>query len=355
MSHHIKISAFLIGFALMFQHTCSAQTPAVCKKFLKIGISLPLTAGAISSGEAVKNSIMLADEKYDSGKCVEFLFEDDQTLAKNTLSIVRKFIDIDHVDGLIVYGTPTSIAVGDIIEKNRVPMIALSILGKVVENKKYAMKHWCTAERLDAAVKREIGKRGYKSVAIVSTQNDAMFGLRDLFKENKPADIVLDEDYVREGSDFRSTIMRMIAKKADAVYVLLYPPQTGIFMKQLREQGFKGDAFGVHNIEDPEEVKVSVGSMLGMWFANGDETAGENYREDYLRRFGIETSLGGASGFDSAKMFIEASQQGGDVNMYLHTLKDFHGAFGVYSATRGNDFDFDAVIKVVEKEGFIKF
>lgn len=181
-----------------------------------------------------------------------------------------------------------------------------------------------------------------------------MLGLRDLYLKSKATEIIINEDYVRDSTDFRSSITKIVSSHADATYVLLYPPQTAIFVKQLREQGFKGDAFGVHNIEDPNEVRASGGTMIGMWLANGDETAGENYRLEYLKRFGTETSLGGASGFDSAKMFIEASQQRGDVNTYLHDLKSFHGAFGTYNASGNNDFDFPAVIKNVTKNGFEK-
>lgn len=100
---------------------------------------------------------------------MDFLFEDDQLLPKNTITIVNRFITVEKVDGLIVYGTPTSIAVGDIVERHKLPMIALSILGKVVQDKKYIVKHWCIAEKLNEAVSQEVRRRGYKSVAIVST------------------------------------------------------------------------------------------------------------------------------------------------------------------------------------------
>jgi ABC-type branched-subunit amino acid transport system substrate-binding protein len=342
----------LCALALNSTHADEGKTS--CQKTLRIGVSLPLTAGAVSSGEAVKNSIILADEKYDSHNCVQFIFEDDQLLAKNTALIVNKFISVDHVDAIVIYGTPTSIAVGAAIEKNKIPTIALSILNKVVQDKIYIMKHWCSAERLNQAIEREAQRRGYKSVAIVSTQNDAMLGLRDLFLRNKVANVILDDEYTRDDNDFRTSIAKITTSRADAVYVLLYPPQTGVFVKQLRRQGFKGDAFGVHNIEDPQEIKSSGGAMIGMWLANGDETVGEEYHSAYRKRFRLEPALGGANGYDSAKMFIEASQQEGDLNAYLHNLKDFHGAFGTYSATSNNDFDFSAVVKVVEKDGFRK-
>lgn len=346
------IASLLFGLVFFSQHAFAEVEKGKCQKRLKIGVSLPLTAGAVSSGEAVKNSIVLAAEKYDVNKCVEFIFEDDQLLAKNTLTNVNKFLSSDHINGLIIYGTPTSIAVGEIVERAKIPMIALSILAKVVESKNYMMKHWCTAERLTQAVVQEVQKRDYKKVAIVSTQNDAMLGLRDLYVNGKYTDVVLDDEFVRDNYDFRSTVLKILGKNADAVYVLLYPPQTGVFVKQLHQQNYKGDAFGVHNIEDPREVEASGGKMIGMWLANGDETAGENYRDDYLKRFGIETSLGGGSGYDSAKMFIEATHQDKDVNTYLHNLRGFKGAFGTYDATLNNDFDFGAVIKIVEEKGF---
>lgn len=336
-------------------NTQAQEMKASCQRSLKIGVSLPLSGGAQSSGEAVKNSIILADQTHDINKCVQFIFEDDQLLAKNTRTIVNKFIKIDRVDGVIVYGTPISLAVGDSIERSKTPMIALSILGEVVRGRTHIMKHWCTAERLHHAVSLEVRQRGYRSIAIVSTQNDAMLAIRDLFVQSKTARIASDDEFVRDNFDYRSSIAKIIRNKVDAVYVLLYPPQPGVFMKQLRQQGFTGEAFGVHNIEGPHEVQSSGTAMLGMWLANGDETAGsENYRSAYKERFGRDTAVGAASGFDSAKMFIEASQHAGDVNNFLHGLRGFQGAFGTYSATPENDFDFGAVIKVVERDGFRK-
>ena len=89
-----------------------------------------------------------------------------------------------------------------------------------------------------------------------------------------------------------------------------------------------------------------------MCFANGEDTVGENDSFDYLKKFGSKTALGGASGFDAAKIFIEASGQEQSLNQFIHNLKGFQGAFGVYNATSKNDFDFPAVIKIVDLEQF---
>lgn len=341
--------------AITLHSTYSAAEPAVgCPSRLKIGAVLPLSGGPVSSGQAVQKSIMLASEKYDPLDCVKFIFEDDQLTPKNTVNAVNKLLDIDKIDGLIVYGTPTSLAVVDIAEQRHLPMVALSILGKVVAGRNYVVKHWCTAERLNEAVSAEVARRGYKAVAIASTVNDAMLGLRDLFKQTNSQLIVVDEEFAKDDYGFGSFAARLRQKKPDALYVLIYPPQTAPFMKALRSAKFSGEAFGVHNIEDPNEIKASDGAMIGMWFANGDDGAGEHYRTDYQRKYSEPPVLGGASGFDVAKLFIESVQQTQNLNSYLHNVKNFSGAFGVYDASGKNDFNFKAAIKEVTRDGFKK-
>jgi branched-chain amino acid transport system substrate-binding protein len=343
-----------IGLYLAFAaHAYAQAAPNRCRHLVTIGVVLPLSGGPIASGEAVRNSILLASERYDREKCVRFVFEDDQLTPRNTVTAVNKLVEIDKVQGLIVYGTPTSLAVVDLAESRHLPLIALSILGKVVAGKSYVVKHWCTAERLNEAVVAEVKKRGYKSVAVVSTVNDAMLGLRDLFADSGAVEISLNEEFVKDDFDYRTVVTKIRQKKPDAVYVLLYPPQPSIFVKMLREAKYEGQMFGVHNLEDPNEVKASGNAMLGMWLANGDDTAGERYRQAYKQRFGVDTLLGGASGYDAAKLIIEAVSKGLEINSYLHTARDFSGAFGKYNATGRNDFDFQAVVKTIRPEGFI--
>ncbi len=323
-----------------------------CKKQLKIGVVLSLSAGPVASGDAIRKSIELADINIDTSNCVQFIFEDDRFQPKNTVTAVNKLIHTDKVDGLIIYGTPTSLAVSSLAERAKIPMIALSVLDRVVEGKNYIMKHWCTAERLNEAIVAETKKRNYKKVAIVSTINDAMLKLRNLFIDSDTVEVVSDDEFLKKDFDFSSIATRYKYKDLDAIYILLYPPQTALFAKRLREAGITTPFFGVHNIEDPNEVAVSRGALFGAWIANAHDGLGENYRQSYIDRYKELPGLGGGSGFDVAKMFIEASRQDVSLNKYLHSIVNFKGAFGTYRATTENDFNFGAVIKTVTEEGF---
>ena len=312
-----------------------------------------MSSGPVSSGLAVQQGILLADEKYDQNNCIKYIFEDDQLQPKLSINNVNKFINIDRADGLIVYGTPTSLAVSEVSEKHKVPLLALSILDKVVKGKSFTVKHWCNSQSLNTAVVNEAHKRNYSKVAIVSTQNDAMLKLRDDFKSSFKNEIVFDQEFAKDNFDFNTVIQRLIKTKAEAVYLLLYPPQTAPFLQKIKSLGYRGEFFGVHNFEDPAEVKAAAGAMEGLWFANGDDSGGDNFKADFQKRFNAIPAMGAASGYDLAKMISVSARQDLSLNDYVHSLKSFEGAFGLYSATTDNDFDFPAKIKIIRNSQFL--
>lgn len=319
----------------------------------KIGVVIPLTGGASSNGDAIRNSVILADEEFDTEDRVKFVFEDDQLKPSLTVSAVNKLINFDQVAGLIVFGSPTSLAINSIAERRRVPMIGLSIVDRVVRDKKYVVKHWVPLLNESNMVNAEVQRRGYKRVALVTTINDAMLALRDHFVQGKTAAVVLDEEFSPDDVDFRTVAARIRSVRPDAVYNLLWAPQPGVFSKTLREAGYQGEIFGAHNLEDPSEIEAARGTLDGVWYVTGDDRAAGKYYSTYRRRFGRLPANGGINGYDSAKLFIEALKSG-DVNTYLHTVKSFEGAYGTYGATGKNDFDIRATVKVIDASSSFK-
>ncbi len=318
---------------------------------VKIGVVAPLTGTKSSIGNTVKNSVTLASSRFNPSGEVKFIFEDDQFLPRNTVSAVSKLLLEDKVDGLLVYGSHTALAVSPLVETAKRPMIAFSIVERLVQGKEFTMKHWVPARTEQAALAEEVKRRGYKRVAIVTMQNDAMYDLRQLFRDSKLAEIVLDEDFPPDNIDFRPTCARIKALNPDAVYNLLWAPQPAVFSKQLRAHGYEGAFFGAHNFEDMNEVKASQGALVGAWFVTLDDRGAGEYFKSYTERFSSYPTAGGVNAFDAAKMMIEGAKST-NLNTYLHTLKDFDGALGKYSASASNDFEIRAMLKVVGEGGF---
>ena len=318
---------------------------------LKVGVVAPLSGPAASAGEAIRNSITLASKNLDPTKKVNFIFEDDQMLPKNTVTAVNKLISSDQVHALIVFGTPTAAAVNSIAEQQQIPMIALSILDTIVNDKKFVVKHWVRAETENQLVVGTVRKRNYQRVAVVSTVNDAMLKLKDLFQVALPELVVTNEELNKDDMDFKTVIARLQASKPDAVYVLLWPPQPGLFVRQLREAGYKGEVFGAHNLEDLREVSSSNNTLVGSWFVTGNDKNAKDFYASYQKTYGDLPAAGGVNAYDVAYMLIRGSSAE-NLNHYLHNINNFTGLYGSYTSSGVNDFTIPAAIKVIKSNGF---
>ena len=69
--HRMKTFFFLLFLVLPLSATAESTQ-------LKVGVVAPLSGSAASNGVTVRNSIQLAQEKFDSQKTIQFIFEDDQ-------------------------------------------------------------------------------------------------------------------------------------------------------------------------------------------------------------------------------------------------------------------------------------
>jgi len=310
-------------------------------------VVVPLSGLAVASGQTIKNSIQLALEE-SSNPTVKFLFEDDQFEPKNTVTAVRKLIEIDHVDGLIVWGTPTALAVNGIAEKAKVPLIAFSLLDKVVEDKKFVLKHWLPSSAISAGVASEVVKRHITTVSLVVQSNDAMLKLKDDFLNSNVAKVVSTVEYPRTEADFRSEAVKIKSLNPDAVYLLLWAPQPSLFAKQLRAISYKGGIFGMQNLEDQNEILVADGALENAWLLGTDDSNTSNFLKNYRDKFNSDPVAGGSNAYDVARIFLGCGTST-DLNLCLHIVKDFQGVLGNYSATEKNDFSLKPMLKCIRQ------
>ena len=326
---------------------------ALAENKIKIGVSLALSGNLAIWGSALKNGIVLADETLDTSDKVEFIFEDDAFIAKNTVTAVRKLIEKDQVDALMVFGSGTSLAAGPIAEQKKIPMIAFATDPAVVKDKNYILKHLPSVKTETAAVVAEVNKRNYSSLAIITTAQEGVLALKNEFLKHNKIPVVFNEEVLPAESDFKSLAARITASKASAVYMLLLPPQGGSFARQLRETAFKGEIFAAHPTEDLKEVETSQGALLGGWLVSLNVIEDDSFTSKYIEKFKTTPANYAVNGFDVAKIFIEGAEAPSLIS-YLKTLHDFKGAMGTYSVTADNDFSIPVQIKTITDKGFIR-
>jgi branched-chain amino acid transport system substrate-binding protein len=354
-----KISPMALLICFTFVLTCwvipsaysEGKSTSASGKHLKIGVTVPLSGNVAKYGVSIKNGILLAQQTYDKHKVVEFFFEDDGFLPKNTVTAVKKFIGQEKVDGLLIFGSGPSLAAAPIAEQNKIPMVAFATAPEIVKDRKYVMRHFASVIKETSVLVEEVRRKKYNSVAVVATAQDAMLSLRDEFLKRISVEIVSNDEVLPGDTELRSLAVRIASVRPQAVYLLLMPGQVGIFSRQLRENGYKGDLFGAHQLEDPREVAASQGALVGAWFVSVNAVRDPTFESRYENSFGLKPGNVACNSYDTAKIIIESATSTSLIS-YLRTLKNFKGAMGTYGALPDGSFDVPVLLKRVTASGF---
>lgn len=335
-----------------------AQSPAP----LRIGVILPLTGDGASTGAAVRNGMMLALEKLPRAvrEQMQIYYEDDALQPKQTLAAYRELRQMKDIQAVVSLSSSTSKSLAPLTDLDQIPQIAIATDPKVVQGRKWVVNFWVTAEEEARLAAAEAVKRGYKRIARISSIHDFPLAMKEHFDKARAGriQIALDEDYAPDNKDFRTYLAKLRQQKdMDAVLMVLMPGQLGVFAKQLRASGINLPMFGIETFEELSEVQASEGALIGQWYVNTDDP-NHLFIDEFKARFPKSSLYGASNGHDIMLLLGSAVEHGyrttAQVNQYLHTLKDFTGALGAYSASGDNRFTLPAAVKIVTKDGFEK-
>ncbi len=320
-----------------------AQAEAADPK--KIGVVLPLSGGVAPIGESLKNGMLMAQAELDPQKRTEFLFDDDGFQPGKTVAALRRFLDVEKVSGLFVFGTGQGFASNQIAEQAKTPLVVIGIDPKVSDGKSYVIRFFPTIETIHTAMMNEVKRRGYKSIALVTTSVDSTLALKAKFEADAPELIVYSDSFLPDVRDFSTTVSKIKDLKPDAVGMLLMPPQVSAVARQLKEKHFKGALFGAHPTENQAEFKAAQGGLDESWFVSAAVTADPAFFARYSKRHPKTPEHYASMGYDLGKLFIEGNASAEGLNTHLHTVKSFKGAIGTYSAGSNNDFELPVEIR----------
>jgi branched-chain amino acid transport system substrate-binding protein len=321
---------------------------------LKVGVIVPLTGENTTFGTSTRNGILMAYDSLPQAERdrIQLFFEDDAFNPKQAISAFQKLRAAQKIEALINGGSQSALAMAGLADENQIPFLAIASAPEIVAGKKFVMNFWVTPQTEAELLVPEALRRGYQRIARISSVHDFAFAVREAFEKANGGRIkvLLDEEYLTDAKDFRTYITKLRGLKgAHAVLALLMPGQLGVFAKQMRQQGVELPLFGFEFFEDPNEVKVSNGALIGQWYVNAASALPE-FEKSYQARHPGASSFGAANGHDALLLLAAAIRTAGtpqEINAFLHTLKDFSGAMGTYSATPVNTFTLPAAIKVV--------
>ena len=320
---------------------------------VSVGVVAPLTGALANVGESVRNMITLAAEDQHQNTPVTFIFEDDSFVPARTISAVRKLISHDKVSGLILFGSGTSAAAAPVAEAAGVPTIAIAMAESVVKGRPHLFRLYNSIEKQNEAIISEVRRRGYRRVAVISTQQEATLTFRDRFMQSAGVEIVANEEIAPGSTEVQTVATKMLRHQPEAVYLALLPPELSLVPSALRRLGYAGEFFGPAQLQNEAAVAAAGGSLDGAWFSCADDSAGETMYARYRTHFSDSPVPDGLHAFDAATLMIRGLNKGA-LQAFLRNPVGFTGVLGEYHLVEPNTYDLPVTIKRVAAGSFVR-
>jgi branched-chain amino acid transport system substrate-binding protein len=347
---------FLRVFSFLFfiLSISSVQVQAQPETKVKVGVATILSGDLALLGQNLVNTIETYKAKHLRHP-IEFYFQDAKKGSADGLKAYQYLINVEKVD-LLIGGTTSNgtIAASSIINQSKTVLITPLTGGSNIDQAGPYVFRIGNSDVLNGQQQAEYFiKHGLKRVALVTEEteytNDIATHFRKKFEE-LGGELVYDETFLPDNSDFRTQIVTLLAKKPQALFM---STQTGlafgIFIKQLNELK-KNLAIEIHTnflaASNPDARKVAGASIYGVHFMAPayNRSANSPYQKflaEYLAVAKTEPAIpfhtaGTVDALNMLQDYLDTIkgqpfQREGFQQYLLSQIKNYQGLMGTYS------------------------
>ncbi len=323
----MKLRKVLVCSALVVCLAFAAGS-ALAADTIKIGVLAPLTGKAADDGINVKNSVIMAAEKLNEeggllGKDVELVIYDDRAEPKEAVALAYKLMEQDKVAAVVggSYSFPSR-AVAPIFQESQIPFVAAyAIHPDITAAGNYCFRNGFLGTVEGRACAHVALQLEAKTIALIHADNDfgrtlAKGAHEYLIKTAPDVEIVYEAAYPFSEKDYKPYLSRIKSLDPDVVIASGYFFQSGPMIKQAREMGIESTFIGEEGSDSPQFLKIAGDASEGFLLVtnlNRDDERGfvQEYLKGYQRRFGEETCMVGASGYDAFVVLTEGIKKAG--------------------------------------------
>jgi len=347
------------------------EQPQQLKGTYKIGVMYPLTGDAAAYGLPIQKTTKYAADEINAkggvnGRKLELIYEDSKCNPKDGNAAAQKLINVDKVK-VIIGGVCSGETLGaaPIANENKVVMISPSATSPDITTKggDFVFR-LAPSDAFAGIVASDYAYKDlkFRKAAIVSEATDYAQGLRRVFKENFAklgGEIVADETYNPEDTDFRTQATKVKAANADIVYVVPQTKAKGVLLvKQLKEAGVNKQLLTAEVMIGRDVVKenaVEVDGMIGVEQKFDDKAPKAapilaKYKQDVKEEAPFPAFMSAA--YDAVYLVTDAISKNGydgeKIRDYFYAVKDYEGAVGKVSIDENGDVVLDFNVKQVK-------
>ncbi len=321
--------------ALLLSHTWSI--PDCSADPVRLGLSAPLSGGGAGWGIDIKNVLAFANEKLAAGK-YSFVIEDDRCDVKTSLSVAQKLTAIDHITEVFILCGQITIATAKVYRDLGVTVMApLATPSRISELGVFrtGLSDKFAAGKLAAYISAH-----HRSVSAFTEENDySVLFYKDFAEHSVKLGLETENlSYLAEQHDFRPQLIRLKAKKVEAIFLNTQTEQAlANLVTQLNELQFFPKLYGAYMPGSETFLKIAGKLAEGMVFVDFPgapellTAEGKRLFEEYTARFGPLNSWSYAfpATFESFRVIHLAKESGQPVESFLRKTA-FEGIIGSY-------------------------
>ena len=342
-----KIWPLVILLALIISGYYLLRTEEQARGPIKLGAVLPLTGDGAYWGEHTQRAINLAVADINAtggikGRKLELVLEDGQCDPKTGVSALQKLIAVDQVPAVIgEVCSSVTVAMAPIAQAQGVVLITpCSEAPDITLGRDYVFRTWTPNNRQAlTAVDYALRVIGVTKFAVLSINNDFGNALAGAFTARLGelgAEIVAVEQYGPEDRDFKTQLIKIKAAKPEAIYLVSYPADGVIAVRQLKELGIAATIITTSGADSEEEFFGPLAELAeGIYFASLADATSLAFRGRYAKTYakewpGVNSCAGVA--YDDVALIASAMRAVGtdpaQIKNYLSQVKDFAGVSG---------------------------
>ena len=311
---------------------------------LAIGFFGALTGDSANLGINERNGTKLAVQQFNAAnpscqvKLQEYDSAGDPAQAP---ALAQKAVQDTSVVALIGPAFSGESKVADpIFDEAGLPLITASATNPSLSTHGWKVFHRAVGNdnsQGPAAAKYMLDTLKAKKIAVLDDASEYGKGIADIVrtKVKDGGGTVADSESIDpKGTDFSSTVTKIKAAGADAVFFGGYYQAAGVLAKQLKDGGVTGTFVAPDGSEDPGFVKAAgaaaEGAILLAPAAPIDKVqGGAKFQTDYKAAFNTDVGLYSVEAYDGANAELEAIKNGATtrkaINDYLNTKTNYQG------------------------------
>ncbi len=345
-----------------------AEPASVPNEVFRVGAVEALSGNASYYGELTRQGVEIAQEEllkeYPNLK-LEVFHQDSFYTPKGGVEAYQSLRAQNMIDAVITHGSPIALSVKPMAEQDGILQMAVSASVADYSTPNDLSFRTSAPTDLEAAPMASfINKQGYERLAVLYFQNDIGVSITESLTEELAGtgtEVVLNEGFLVDASDFRTQLARIRQAEVDAVYVAGLASNIANILNQADELGIDAQFLGFRASEDPVLIDNAPETSEGFIYTyafDPESSEASEFTQVFEKKYNKKPDGYAAEGYVGLKLmveaFIECGKDNACIQEYLSGLDRHPSILGPLSFDENGDVSYEFFLKTVRNGEFVR-